>query len=241
MIDPDSASTCRLRAPASITRVPARLYFPSSETVAYFAGMSLPWVFCADRSALLHERHFSPRKSLLQNAHRLNDIPGTSCRGDMTWVCPSCRARAASAWPQAESGSCLMPGIPRGSRGFSRAGRGHQRLKGALRHGLTRGRTKEKRAASRGAFMLAERDQMPSIFIALAVCRRFLCLPALCKGFTIGAELLTSAICCADSFGLFSSPRRSSSCPRGSEGQRGGTGEHERAKTMLQNDLHRFS
>src|SRR6266700_4350681 len=163
----------------------------------------------------------------------------------MTWFARSYpRTSCTGPGPRPSSGSCLMPAIPRGSRGFSARWSTPPNASGArLCSRADPRRTNENAAASRGVFAFQERESNTQDLHRLGQrVDGFLVLARFVQGFTIGAELLDFGHLLRRQLRvLFQRRVDLLHVRRAVEGPYGGTGEHERAKQCCKTNLHRFS
>src|SRR5713226_6847675 len=103
LIDPDPAVHMPAARAWSIYEGSCSTLLPSSETVAYFAGDVVALGLARIEAHYFMNDIFLPKNSLLENAHRLSDIPGTIVQGRYDMVCPLVSAHELhQAWPQAE-------------------------------------------------------------------------------------------------------------------------------------------
>src|SRR2546427_841309 len=103
LIDPDPAVHMPAARAWSIYEGSCSTLLPSSETVAYFAGDVVALGLARIEAHYFMNDIFLPENSLLENAHRLSDIPGTIVQGRYDMVCPLVSAHELHrAWPQAE-------------------------------------------------------------------------------------------------------------------------------------------
>ncbi|HKY02267.1 MAG TPA: alpha/beta hydrolase, partial [Burkholderiales bacterium] len=76
---------------------------PSQETVDYFAGDVVALGLARIEAHYFKHDIFLPLNSLLENAHRLRDIPGVIVQGRYDAVCPTVSAHELkAAWPEAQ-------------------------------------------------------------------------------------------------------------------------------------------
>jgi proline iminopeptidase len=103
LIDPDPAVHMPAARAWSIYEGSCSTLLPSSETVAYFAGEVVALGLARIEAHYFMNDIFLPENSLLENAYRLRDIPGTIVQGRYDMVCPIVSAHELHrAWPQAE-------------------------------------------------------------------------------------------------------------------------------------------
>jgi len=76
---------------------------PSPETVSYFSGDTVALGLARMEAHYFSHNIFLPENSLLDNVHKLHDIPATIVQGRYDAVCPMISADDLHhAWPQAE-------------------------------------------------------------------------------------------------------------------------------------------
>jgi len=103
LIDPDPAIHMPAARAWSIYEGSCSTLLPSAETVAYFAGDVVALGLARIEAHYFMNDIFLARNSLLENAHRLRDIPGVIVQGRYDMVCPLVSAyELQQAWPQAE-------------------------------------------------------------------------------------------------------------------------------------------
>jgi len=103
LIDPDPAIHMPAARAWSVYEGSCSTLLPSPETVAYFAGDVVALGLARIEAHYFMNDIFLERNSLLENAHRLRDIPGVIVQGRYDMVCPLVSAHELHrAWPQAE-------------------------------------------------------------------------------------------------------------------------------------------
>ena len=103
LIDPDPAIHMPAARAWSVYEGSCSTLLPSPETVAYFAGDVVALGLARIEAHYFMNDVFLERNSLLENAHRLRDIPGVIVQGRYDMVCPLVSAyELRLAWPQAE-------------------------------------------------------------------------------------------------------------------------------------------
>jgi proline iminopeptidase len=103
LIDPDPAVHMPAARAWSVYEGSCSTLLPSPETVAYFAGDVVALGLARIEAHYFVNDIFLPGNSLLENAHRLRDIPGAIVQGRYDMVCPLVSAHDLHrAWPRAE-------------------------------------------------------------------------------------------------------------------------------------------
>lgn len=103
LIDPDPAVHMPAARSWSIYEGSCSTLRPSQETVDYFATDVVALGLARIEAHYFINDIFLPPNSLLDNAHKLHDIPGVIVQGRYDAVCPTVSAHdLKAAWPQAQ-------------------------------------------------------------------------------------------------------------------------------------------
>ena len=101
--DPDPAIHMSAASCWSIYEGSCSTLLPSEETVNYFSGDTVALGLARIEAHYFSHNIFLPENSLLDNVHKLHDIPATIVQGRYDAVCPIISADDLHhAWPQAE-------------------------------------------------------------------------------------------------------------------------------------------